>query len=423
MRGNVLKNLTLSFITIILFLFISNFGMNAQDFYIRSLKCYQGDQQTSFPLIDLNDQSRNSLTIEFDLLSSTLPDFKILFKFCDSDWQPYDNAFLSNPGYNTEFNLYYYRLPVGVNGATFHYKGNFPNQNVTFPFSGKWKYFIVDTHNENQVFAEGKFYVVNTKINLKVGLRQERLEGAIPDEPSLGRRISIRTEIILPDSMFQSQLKKIEIIENRKINMPVVVDRITRSLDRFYEWNGSNKFIFVARQLLPGNEYRQTDFRNVNLFPLGTINAQHTGVETSDFFKRRFNDFNGGSELSYFKERNSEYLNVNFKLRSPEEIKSPIFLVGSFTDWKVLPEYEMFDDNGLMNITVQLKRGAYDYQYVTGDIANGEIKNINWNILEGNFFETKNEYHIFVFYESTEKGGYDQIIAYKKIISGETWEK
>lgn len=421
MRGNILKNKIRLFKFLFLIIVASSVKMNAQDFFIRLLRCYSTNDETSLPVIEY--RLDNTITIEFDLQSNSIPSLNIIFKFCDSNWQPYDNAFLVNPVYNTEHNLYFERLPSTVTGARYHYKNTFPNQNVTFPFSGKWQYFIVDSQNPDMVYASGKFFVVDSIVNFKTSIYKERLEGTVPADPSLGRTIDIRTNLVLPDSLYQSQLKKIEIIENRKIYDPIIVDRLTRTIDRFYEWNGSNSFSFIARQILPGNEYRQTDFRNVNRFPPGEINAQHIGVETSDFFKKHPADLNGGEILSDYRDRYSDYLTVNFKLRSPENITSPIFLVGSFTDWKVLPEYEMFDDNGLMNIAVQLKRGVYDYQYVTGDNVNGEIKNIDWHILEGNFWETKNEYYIFLFYESTEKGGYDKIIGYKKITSGETWEK
>ncbi len=419
MHGNILSSFLKKTRFLLLIFFVTE--LSAQDFYIRSLMCYSSDEQTSMPIIDNKELARDLITIEFDILGNYSPNLDIVFKFCDSDWQPYENVFLANPVYDTEYNLYLERLPTTITGASYHYKGTFPNHNVTFPFSGKWKYFIVDSQNKNSICAEGNFYVVKSIMDLRAAVFKERLEGGTPPDPSLGETIAIRSYVELPDSLFQSQLKKVEIIENHKIFEPIIVDRENRTMDRFFEWNGANYFTFIARQLLPGNDYRQTDFTNVGLYPPGTINAQHTGVETSDFFKKHFKDFNGGQELSDFRDRYSDYLSVNFKLRAPENITSPIFLVGSFTGWKVLPEYEMFDDSGLMNITVQLKRGAYDYQYVTADYVNEEIKNINWYTLEGNFWTTRNDYYVFLYYESMEKGGYDQIIGYRKITSGELW--
>jgi len=79
----------------------------------------------------------------------------------------------------------------------------------------------------------------------------------------------------------------------------------------------------------------------------------------------------------------------------------------------------MKDYDGLYKIGIVLKRGEYDYQYVTGEIKNDNVVNINWLVLEGNFWSTRNEYRVFVFYKEPKKGGYDRIIGYGEIISGE----
>lgn len=78
----------------------------------------------------------------------------------------------------------------------------------------------------------------------------------------------------------------------------------------------------------------------------------------------------------------------------------------------------MYDDNEMINFTVPLKRGVHEYQYVVADIRGNKIINPEWEILEGNFFETENEFHIFLYYQVPEKGGYEKIIGYAKIKTG-----
>lgn len=406
-------------LSILLFFWCSDFI--ASDFIIKSLRVYSSIDQTEFPLIDLKDSTRNSITIEFDILSASMPNLNIIFKFCDPQWQPYENVFLLNPGYNTEYNIWYERLPQRVKGAQYHYQGNFPNRNVTFPFSGKWKFFIVDSQNPSQVFGEGKFYVVNPEVNLNVRIVQERAQNYDADLANLNHTYLIQSSFYLPDSLFPQSVKSVEIIENRKLDYPINIERTSFDKSRFYEWNGSNRFTFIARDIRPGNEYRETDLRDYNRFNTSDVNAQYDGIETSNFFKKLRKDLNGASILTDFRNEYSEYLNVNFRIRPPENITRPVFLVGSFNNWQVLPQYEMFDDNGLLNLKIELKRGLYDYQYVAADYKNGIILNIDWNILEGNYWDTSNEYHLFLYYESNEKGGYDQIIGYRKIKSGELW--
>jgi len=198
------------------------------------------------------------------------------------------------------------------------------------------------------------------------------------------------------------------------LEYPIVVDRKNFTSERYYEWDAAKKFSFIARNLRPGNEYRETDTRNISVYNSYNVDARFGEFDISDLFTKRKRDLNGASLLMNWRNENADYINVRFRLKAPENISKPIFLVGAFNNWQLLPEYEMFDDNGMMNLTIQLKRGLYDYQYVVADFENEKIVNPDWEILEGNFFETKNEYHIFLYYWSDEKGGYEKIIGYKQ---------
>jgi hypothetical protein len=72
---------------------------------------------------------------------------------------------------------------------------------------------------------------------------------------------------------------------------------------------------------------------------------------------------------------------------------------------------------GVYNKTIEIKRGAYDYQYAAADVVSNNTKNENWIVLEGNFWETENLYHIFIYYHDPNYGGYDRIIGYRVILS------
>jgi hypothetical protein len=414
MRRNILKLLS--------FFLVGSSIIFGSGFEIKSLRIYSSSDQISFPIIDTTNPTLGTITIEFDIQSATMPNLSILFKFCDTSWNPYENAFLYNPGYNTENNLWFDRLPSTVSAARFHFKGSFPNHNVTFPFSGKWKFFIVDSQNRNKIFAEGKFYVVLPEVKLSVRIDKEKSQSYNSSFEQLNKTISIWNSFDLPDSLFSAYIKSVEIVENRKINYPIMILRNENRADRFFSWNGSSQFTFVARDLKPGNEYRQTDIRDYNRFNTKKINAQYDGIEVSNLFRKGTRDLNGSSDLIDYRNEHADYHFVNFKIRPPENINKPVFLVGAFNNWHVLPEYELYDDNGLLNLQIELKRGIYDYQFVTADLDEKGIANVDWNILEGNFWETENEYHIFLFYESQEKGGYDKIIGYNKIKTGELWK-
>ncbi len=132
---------------------------------IKSLRVYSSNDQVEFPVIDYSNDQRTSITIDFDVQSSDMPNLSIVFKFCDENWNPYNNAFLSNRMYSTETILWFERLPQNIRGARYHYNGSFPNNNVNFPFSGKWKFFIVDSQNRDLVYATGNFMWYIPKLN------------------------------------------------------------------------------------------------------------------------------------------------------------------------------------------------------------------------------------------------------------------
>ncbi len=392
-------------------------GGNAE-LEIKSLRVFGGGDETSFPMIDYTSSGEKSITIDFDVQTSSFPNLIIQFRFCDDNWRPYENQFLQNPMFNTEYNLWLDKIPNNIKGARYHYTGTFPNNNVQFPFSGKWMFFITDSQNKNLIYASQKFFVLYPDVKLHSQIYRETMQGSYGDNANLGRTIAIKTSFVLPDTLFSANVTKVEIVKNRMVSSPIIIDRNTNTQERYYEWDAGRKFSFIARVLRPGNEYRQIDTRNLSKYPTPTSDARFGEVDQSDLFSKRQRDYNGASLLMNFRNANADYQNIVFKLKAPENVTKPIFLVGEFSDWKVLPEYEMFDDNGTMNLSVQLKRGVHAYQYVAADINGDRIRNEDWEILEGNFFETDNEYFIFLYYNTPEKGGYDKIIGFIKIRTG-----
>jgi len=385
---------------------------------IKSLKVYSYNDQTSIPII--NGES-GSLTIEFDIKNNSEPMFRILFKFCDRDWNPYDNIFLMNNGYNTVYpnQLFFKSLPAQIKEADFHFKQSFPNEraSIDFPFSGKWKFFITDSDDESKVYAEGRFIVAKSEFEINPEIHNETLE-KIFFPTDLNRVFKINIDIDLPDNFIPLYVQGIEIIENQKIDYPYFIDRNNNNDYHAFYWDGNRKMSFMSKEIKPGNSYRETDLRNTNKFTTKQVNAQFDGVETSSFFVSPKEDLKGGSIVPEYSEEFATYLDVNFMLRLTPDITSDrVFVVGAFNNWGVLPQYELRENDGLYTTTIQLKRGVYDYQYVTAELNNGKISNIDWNVLEGNTWDVQKNYNIILWYSDPDKGRYDRIISYKQITS------
>lgn len=403
---------------VIVFWLLSVSVILPQKLEIKSLRVYSA-VEISFPILTPLEEQNQQITIEFDVASDMLPNLNIVFRYCDKNWNPYNNLFLLNNGKNIEYDLDFDILPFTCEDARYHYKGTFPNENnlVDFPFSGKWMFFITDVQDTSKVYASGKFYVVYNDVKMNVNLKKEMLEEKSYSPLETGRIFNLTSSFDLPEELFPVYVDQVEIIQNKRIDAPIIVDRTFNTNARQYTWNADRRFSFTARDIYPGNEYRQTDFRNSNKFISKNINAQFEGYDISRFYKIGSRDLNGGYLLLNYKNDFATYLNVNFRIKPPEEFLGDIFIVGSFNNWKPSLENKLENNGGIFSKTIQLKRGIYDYQFVTGYFMNGKIKDENWIYLEGNFWETNNEYHVFLYYKDPNYGGYDRIIAVKTITS------
>ena len=388
-----------------------------QDFVVKSLVAYTTDSKTSIPVV----AGGNKLIIEFDVQGDFIPNMNMVFRFCDTDWKPTNNIFLLNQSHSVYYSLDFENLPITViDDAKYHFKGNFPDSkgDVEFPFSGKWRFYITDTQDTSIVYGQGRFFVVKEDFPISVKVKRDQLEDKSYWPTELAKVFNVTTDFNLPANFHPAFVDRVEIIDDHLVDYPVIVDRNMNDLGRQFKWDADRKFTFIARDIQAGNEYRQADLRDHNLFPGPDVKAQRDGIENSRFYKNpTYNDLNGGLLYSDFKDDFSTYLNVTFSVRPPEEIQSDVFLVGAFNNWKLSPENKMENIGGVHTTTIHLKRGIYDYQYVVADLVGNEIQNADWQILEGNTWNHSKEFHVFLYYKEQKDGGYDRIVGYAKVVT------
>lgn len=386
----------------------------SQSTVVKTLKVHTKDNTLSIPVLS---SPGAQLVINFDVQSDYPPNINIIFKFCDRDWNPVDNIFLSNQGYNTDYNLNYFSLPSAIEGAKYHYQNQYPDKegNVTFPFSGKWKFFIVDSQDPSVIYAEGKFFVVKPEVPLNVEMRKETLDDKTYFPPQLGITYWVIVDAQPEQKFFTFQVDGVEVVKNHMMDYPYTVKRNSTDQNRVFEWDGSDKLRFIAKDVRPGNEYREVDLMDNNVYIGKNVKAQFDGLEYSRFLLPGKPDLNGGFRLKSPKDLYADYLNVTFQLRPGDDISGDFYLAGAFNDWNLSPSYKLNFNGDFYDLTIPLKRGIYDYQYVVVNGDYNDISSQDWYKLEGNDWATKNEYNIFLWYRDQENGGYDRIIGYTKI--------
>ena len=88
---------------------------------------------------------------------------------------------------------------------------------------------------------------------------------------------------------------------------------------------------------------------------------------------------------------------------------------GELNNWNANKSNEMTwnFDSGAYELTMLLKQGYYNYIYAY--VPQGAMKADHTN-LEGSFWETENDYQIFVYYRELS-GRYDRLIGYRQLNS------
>jgi len=229
----------------IFFFFFFAVQIFAADVEIKSLKAYKTGNPIALPI--------NEITIEFDIKTEETPNLNIVFRFCNKNWQPYESVFLTNYGKNTARQLSFTNLPVSISEADYHFKDSYPNKDISFPFLGKWKFFVTDAFDTSIVYAEGKFFVLEDLIPLYPKITKDRIDSDFSLPINMNKTFRITTSFLLDDFFYPSQVEEVQIIENWKLDYPIVIDKEKENRQlRYYEWNGNKEFAFIARDVRPG---------------------------------------------------------------------------------------------------------------------------------------------------------------------------
>jgi hypothetical protein len=236
----------------------------------------------------------------------------------------------------------------------------------------------------------------------------------------------VDVHVVLPDEMEGMFMTTVDIYKNRRYFSPWRVDAWDNDPSTTVEGFGSGERMFSALYIPPGNEYRTLDFGNANRYPNRDTVRVVEGPDLPRPYWRTGRDHDGTAQLNRFTGIHSEYLPVMFRLKIPPADPvalgaAQVFVAGPFNDWNPGPEDMLSPDGreGALTVVKLLRRGVYDYQYVTGftDESDGSVTGQDWLVLEGNDWRTINTYAAFVYYHDQRFGGFDRIAGYTVVRS------
>jgi hypothetical protein len=107
----------------------------------------------------------------------------------------------------------------------------------------------------------------------------------------------------------------------------------------------------------------------------------------------------------------ADYFLTKFSLKTINTFNNgKIYLFGGFTNWQILPEFEMKWNAETLRYENELwlKQGYYNYYYAyVRDNTNGLIDITD---LEGSYSQTENDYYIFVYFKQQSEN-FDRLLA------------
>ncbi|MEO7979105.1 DUF5103 domain-containing protein [Flavobacterium sp.] len=351
--------------------------------------------------------------LQFDDLFGNEANYYFEITHCDYNWKPsnipktdyilgFDNQRIVD--YTNSFNT----LQVYS-----HYRIAFPNQFTTqLRISGN--YMLKILNEDREVVFSRKFILYENRATVSAQVKRSRNISNIENKQNLDFSIS-STEIA-----FQMPLKNVKVLLIQNGNFDNVIKNVppqyTLGNQLVYKYDSETQF-------WGGNEFlyfENKDIRAANN-NVGKIGANsdiynaflYTNPARGNQIYSVYQDVNGNFVVKNINASNNEieadYAWVYFSLSAPAfRLNKDIYITGMFNNYSLSPEYKMDynAEKGVYEKAVMIKQGFTNFQYTIAD-KNGAID--YENAIDGNFYQTENEYTILVYYhENTDR--YERVI-------------
>lgn len=384
---------------------------------IKTLQTIVDGDFMKLPVIDIS--GNQTLEISFDYLAEEQPWLSYSLVHCNAEW---NRDYLDEMDYADGF------LPVRIEDVEpsfntfipyYHYSLKFPNENVALRASGNYAVLIHPEDNEGDILAIAAFSVSEQLAFVK---------GEVFGNTDIDFRQS-HQQLSLDFTWGQSRLPyldpvgdvKLMVSQNRREETKRQIKVPTRLESGHVIYEHNKDLIFEA-----GNNYRRFEFTDVRYATLGVDQVRHIAPYYYAMLKRDVPRHDAG----YLFDRDqdgrylvhalhvddeiveAEYFKARFFLKAPFSFdQKGVYLDGDFTYGQRSEDFRMNYDEA-ENIfwkDVILKQGAYNYQYVV-DGSN--------SIVEGNYYETDNEYDVYIYYHPNG-ARYDRLLGVAQIYAGQ----
>lgn len=364
--------------------------------------------ENAVPIFKLGD----GFLFQFDDLFGNEANYYFEIVHCDYNWNPTD---IPKTDYMKGFDgqrIQEYENSINTLQIYSHYKLSIPNQFMQLRISGNYVLKILNESKE--VVLSRKFIVYEDLVTLPMQIRRARTANYLDYKHNI--EFSIKSQAI----NFQNPLKnvKVALLQNGQLNTAIknIIPQYTIGNDLIYKYDtqtqywGGNEFLYFDNSDIrsAGNNISRVDSNN------GIYNTHlYTNNARANYPYSVTPDVNGNFVVRNIggtkNEIEADYAWVYFSLSAPTFMKNKsVYVTGLFNNYSLSPEYKM-DFNKEKNTyekAILIKQGFTNFQYQIAD-DKGTID--AENAIDGNFWQTENEYTILVYYRQNNDR-YERVI-------------
>lgn len=379
----------------------------APPYNIKTISFVQNGQNI-IPIFQLGD----SFQLQFDDLFGNEANYYYTITLCDYDWKPSEltkNEYLQ--GFDDQ-RIQDYSNSFNTLQIYSHYNLPFPNKFTQCKVSGN--YMLKILNDDKDVVFSKKFMLYENLATVPIQVRRARNGQDLMTKHDLD--FSVKSTYI----SFQNPTKNVKVllIQNGQLQNAIsnVAPQYTIGNDLIYKYDTQTQF-------WAGNEFLYFDTKDIRV-PANYVSYidSNSGVYSSHLYNNNarakypytyYPDVNGNFVIRRYNAENqdieADYSWVYFTLTAPSYFgKDDIYINGMFNNFALSTDNKM-DYNpkkGIYEKAIMIKQGFTNYQYV---IANKDGKIDSEQAIDGNYYQTENNYSILVYYRENGQR-YDRII-------------
>lgn len=410
MTGAIKRFIALSLFLLLPITFLGQVQQEVAPPYNIKTASFTKNGENVYPFFRLGD----NFTFVFDDLFGNEANYYYTLQHCNYDWTPSSQLTINDyiQGFDNQ-RIQTYDNSFNTLQIYSRYTLPFPNNFTTLLLSGN--YMLKILNDDREVVFSRRFVLYQEQVAVPLQVKRARDMAVIQEKHNL--EFSIRSASI----QFQSPLQnvKVALFQNGRFDTAIynVKPQYTTGNDLIYRYDketqfwAGNEFLYFENKDIRNavnNVMRITagEIYNTILYPGEARNAKGYTFYPDVNGNFRVNNINLSVTNPMLE---SDYTWVFFSMMAPTFYeKKDVYVGGMFNNYAKTPEYKMDynEKTATYEKAIMVKQGFTNYQYIVAD-KNGKVD--GKNAIDGNYYQTENDYTVLVYYrENGER--YDRVI-------------